>query len=60
MKAFENKRLMTVICLVLLSAGTRLSGILIEKLRTASSLAVIESNLLILSPEEGVGVGARA
>ena len=40
--------------LVLLSAGTRLSGILIEKLRTASSLAVIESNLLILSPEEGV------
>jgi len=46
--------------LVLLSAGTRLSGILIEKLRTASSLAVIESNLLILSLEEGVGVGARA
>ena len=45
--------------LVLLSAGTRLSGILIEKLRTASSLAVIEPDLLILSAEEEIGVGAR-
>ena len=46
--------------LVLLSAGTRLSGILIEKLRTASSLSVIEPELLILSAEEDAGVEARA
>ena len=44
--------------LVLLAAGTRLSGILIEKLRTASSLSVIEPELLILSAEEGAGVAA--
>ena len=38
--------------LVLLAAGTRRSGILIEKLRTAASLCVIESEVLILSSEE--------